>query len=133
MIRTRAGYDKPYTAYRAGGPATGTIADIESGRVGNVDSLGAYARWLNVSLVDVMRLALSDDETEYSLSADARFVAQMFQDGPNEDLREAILAAAKAQHALQRAGHGQTPAQHDEPPRAATGTRGRGRTARTRR
>lgn len=133
LIRARAGYDKPYTAYRAGGPATGTISDIESGRVGNVDSLAAYAKWLNVSLLDVLRIALSDDEDEYSFSADARFVARMFQEGPNEDLREAILAAARAQHALQRAGHGSSRELPDDDARAATAGRGRGRTARNRR
>ena len=94
-MRLRAGFDRTYSAYRAGAPATATLNDIEEGRIGNVDSLSAYCAMLNVSVLDVFRSVLAEDD-EHPLSADARFVAQMFQDGPNEDLREAILAGGRA-------------------------------------
>lgn len=132
-IRVRAGHVSTHAMYRAGGPATGTLDDIEAGRVGNLDRVAAYCDALNVALPDVIRAVLEQNDSDQVLSADARFVAQMFQEGPNPDLREAILAAAKAQHALQRAGHGSAHARPDDPPRAASGSHGRGRTARTRR
>jgi len=118
--------------YRAGGPATGTIDDIEAGRVGNLDRVSAYCRALNVRLGDVLK-GILEDEGVIPLSADARWVGQMFQDGPDEDGRRGMLALAKSQAAQLAAGSAASPAV--PPGRLATGDGSRAptRTARGRR
>ena len=133
-IRLRAGYSSTLALSKdvRDAPAKNTLDDIERGRPGTIDKIEMYCTVLGVQMSEVLRTVLAEDD-EHPLSADARFVAQMFQEGPNPDLREAILAAAKAQHALQRAGHGSAHARPDDPTLAASGSRGRGRTVRTRR
>lgn len=131
-IRKRAGHVSTLAVYRnaPGAPATGTLDDIEEGRVGNLDRVEAYCKALDVSFVAVLRAALNDDEE--ALSADALWVARMFQDGPNDDLRHAIRDAAKAQDALQRAVLSTTPVTQTAQKVSAGGNRGRGRTGRAR-
>lgn len=131
-IRLRAGYSSTLALAKdeRAAPAKNTLDDIERGRPGTIEKIEAYCAVLGVNVSEVLRTILADDDTT-PLSADARFVAEMFQDGPNEDLREAILAAAKAQHALQRAGHGSTLAPPVAPAQVATGSHGRVRRSRT--
>lgn len=118
-IRRRAGFDKTYTAYRAGAPATATLNDIEEGRIGNIDSLSAYCTTLKVSMLDVLRVALDEANEEPALSADSRWVARMFQEGPDEDARKGMLALARSQAAQIAAGSASSPV--DSPARQASG------------
>jgi hypothetical protein len=129
-IRKRAGHASTLAVYRnaAGAPATGTLDDIEAGRVGNLDRVEAYCKALNVTFVAVLKAALDDDED--ALSADALWIARMFQDGPNEDLRHAIRDAAKAQDALRRVALATAPVASPAPKASAGGSHGRGRTGR---
>ncbi len=130
-MRLRAGYDRTYTAYRAGAPATATLNDIEEGRIGNLDSLSAYCQLLNVSLVDVFRAAIGTDEP--TLNADARWVAEMFQEGPDDDARKGMLALARAQSAQLATAPAAQPVVPVALPATARANHGRGRTARGRR
>lgn len=107
-IRLRAGHTSTHAMYRAGGPATGTIDDIEAGRVGNLDRVSAYCTALNVTLGAVLKTVL-DDADGVRLSADARWVAEMFQEGPDEDGRRGMLALAKSQAAQRAANFAASP------------------------
>lgn len=129
-IRLRAGYEKTYTAYRAGAPATATLNDIEEGRIGNIDSLSAYCATLKVSLLDVLRVALDEDDEDYRLSADAQWVGRMFQEGRDEDARKGMLALARSQAAQLAADSVESPA---VPPAARATSGGSRRPVRTRR
>ena len=129
-IRRRAGYDKTYSAYRAGAPATATLNDIEEGRIGNIDSLSAYCEALKVSLLDVLRVALDEAEEGPPLSADSLWVARMYQEGPDADLRAGMLGAAKAQSRLLSAAPAASTEERPETRASGGGSRGRGRTVR---
>lgn len=125
--RGRAGYSSTLAVYRqvAGAPATGTLEDIENGRVGNLDRVDAYCRALRVTFVDVLRKALSKDDDV--LSADAQWVGRMYQTGPNQDLRKVMRDAARMQETLRRASHAMQPTPSNAPPETADDTRSRTR------
>ena len=127
-IRARKGFSSTHAMYRGGGPATGTIEDIENGRVGNLDRVDAYCTALGVALADVLRTVLEgEDEHADPLSADALWVGRMYQEGPDAAMRGGMLGLAKAQSLLLSAA----PASAQEPLSAtraiARGSRARGR------
>lgn len=78
---------------RHGGPTYKTVQAIEKGRVGRVDNLARHAEALGLSLVDLLRAALS--KTNKALSPEAEQVVRKFERTTVEG-RQALLALAQA-------------------------------------
>jgi hypothetical protein len=134
-IRRRSGHDSTFSLHKElkakdrAAPAKNTLDAVEKGTA-SVEKIEAYGRALGYTLVQLITSVLEEEEP---LSADARWVGRMFQEGPDEDLRAGMLGSAKAQSRLLAAAREES---HEEPPAtqaAGSGSRGSGRTARGRR
>lgn len=78
---------------RHGGPTYKTVQAIERGDVGRVDLLARHAEALDLSLVDLLRSALT--RTSKPLSPEAEQVVRKFERTTVEG-RQALLALAQA-------------------------------------
>jgi hypothetical protein len=131
-IRLRNRYDSTlaFATDVHGAPAKNTIDKIERGDPGTLDTLEEYCKALGTNLVSVLRAVLDEAENGPTLSADSLWVARMYQEGPDEDLRAGMLGAAKAQSRLLAATPAASPGEQLEIRASTGGSRGRGRTVR---
>lgn len=132
-IRLRNRYDSTlgFATDVHGAPAKNTIDKIERGDPGTLDTLEEYCKALGTNLVSVLRAVLDESLDEgATLSADSLWVARMYQEGPDADLRAGMLGAAKAQSRLLSATPAASTEERPETRASGGGSRGRGRTVR---
>lgn len=131
-IRLRNRYDSTlgFATEVHGAPAKNTIDKIERGDPGTLDTLEDYCKALGTSLVSVLKAVLDEAEDGPTLSADSLWVARMYQEGPDADLRAGMLGSAKAQSRLLAAAPAASPEEQPEIRASNGGSRGRGRTVR---
>lgn len=91
--RLRLGLKSTNAVQTAGGPTYKTTAAIESGRVGEIESLRLYAKAVNVSIVDLFRSILAVDDR--TLTPELQEVIRKFE-VTTADGRVAIHATARA-------------------------------------
>lgn len=79
---------------RAGGPTNKTVAAIDQGEIGNVDSLTTYARALGLSIADILKALLADTP----ISPEAASLVRIYDEDLKGDVRSrlALVMAAEA-------------------------------------
>lgn len=133
-MRGRAGFDSSlgFATKVPGAPAKNTIDKIERGDPGTFDTVSDYCMSLGTTLTSVLE-GLFDHAEVTPLHPDARWVARMFQEGPDDDARKGMLALAKSQAAQLAASSAASPAAPPVQQASAGGTRRPTRTLRHRR
>lgn len=98
-----------------------TIDEIENGFPGQNEKLTAYCRALKIPLADIVRTVLEKEADTDALSADAKWVAVMFEKGPDPELRGAMRGMAQGQALLLAAGLSRLAELSPDKPPAAPG------------
>lgn len=80
--------------HRAGGPTNKTVTAIDSGEIGNVESLTTYAEALGLSIADIIKSILA----EGAISPEAAALVRIYDEDLRDDVRSrtALVLAAEA-------------------------------------